>query len=63
MFTYMLVLLSLSTNESNRYYMALYRKMVDPSLKTSAKQAQFLNLLFKSMKCDLCDNRVKVRVN
>ena len=45
---------------SDRYYMALYRKLLDPGLQTSSKQAMFLNLLFKSMKADLVTKRVKV---
>ena len=41
--------------------MALYRKMLDPALKSSSKQAMFLNLLYKSMKKDISDRRVQVR--
>ncbi|WAR19175.1 CEBPZ-like protein [Mya arenaria] len=48
-----------SQNISERYYSALYRKLSDPAIKTSSKQAAFLNLLFKSIKKDECERRVK----
>ncbi|XP_033730348.1 CCAAT/enhancer-binding protein zeta-like, partial [Pecten maximus] len=48
-----------SQNVSDRYYVALYKKMIDPALCTSARQAMFLNLLFKSIKKDVADRRVK----
>ncbi|KAI0233815.1 CCAAT/enhancer-binding protein zeta [Lamellibrachia satsuma] len=47
-----------SDNISDRYYVALYRKLGDPELKHSARQSMFLNLLFKSMKKDVCERRV-----
>ncbi|KAK2192448.1 hypothetical protein NP493_31g05000 [Ridgeia piscesae] len=47
-----------SDNISDRYYVALYRKLGDPELKRSAHQSMFLNLLFKSMKKDVCERRV-----
>ena len=47
-----------SDNISDRYYVALYRKLGDPELKRSARQSMFLNLLFKSMKKDTCQRRV-----
>ena len=53
-----LVLRSYSDNISDRYYVALYRKLGDPELKRSARQSMFLNLLFKSMKKDVCERRV-----
>ena len=37
---------------TDRFYSALYRKVLDPSLAASTKQALFLNLLYKSMKKD-----------
>ena len=37
---------------TDRFYSALYRKIIDPELATSTKQALFLNLLYKSMKKD-----------
>ncbi|KAJ8309042.1 hypothetical protein KUTeg_013916 [Tegillarca granosa] len=48
-----------SESVSDRYYTALYKKMADPALKSSAKQAMFLNLLFKSMRKDLSERRIK----
>ncbi|XP_067844798.1 CCAAT/enhancer-binding protein zeta isoform X2 [Heptranchias perlo] len=44
---------------SNRYYVALYRKLLDPGLAQCSKQAMFLNLLYKSLKSDLVLRRVK----
>merc|ERR1711871_1616140 len=37
---------------SARYYRALYAKLLDPELRTTAKHSIFLNLLYKSMKND-----------
>ncbi|CAD5120512.1 DgyrCDS9078 [Dimorphilus gyrociliatus] len=51
-----------SDNISDRYYMALYRKMLDPALKNSSKQVQFLNILFKSIRKDTSEKRVKAFV-
>lgn len=51
-----------SDNISDRYYTTLYRKMLDPGLKTSSKQVQFLNVLFKSIRKDSSDKRVKAFV-
>ncbi|KAH3846904.1 hypothetical protein DPMN_089211 [Dreissena polymorpha] len=48
-----------SESISERYYNALYRKLVDPALATSSKQAAFLNLVFKSIKMDESERRVK----
>ncbi|XP_004616158.2 CCAAT/enhancer-binding protein zeta [Sorex araneus] len=47
---------------SDRYYAALYRKMLDPGLRTCSKQAMFLNLLYKSLKADVALRRVKAFV-
>eukprot|EP00079_Xenopus_tropicalis_P025088 XP_012818209.1 PREDICTED: CCAAT/enhancer-binding protein zeta isoform X1 [Xenopus tropicalis] len=44
---------------SNRYYGALYRKLLDPGLSQASKQAMFLNLIYKSMKADVVLRRVK----
>ncbi|XP_078085710.1 CCAAT/enhancer-binding protein zeta [Mustelus asterias] len=44
---------------SNRYYVALYRKLLDPELAQCSKQAMFLNLLYKSLKSDVVLRRVK----
>ncbi|XP_066234583.1 CCAAT/enhancer-binding protein zeta [Saccopteryx leptura] len=47
---------------SNRYYAALYRKMLDPGLMMCSKQAMFLNLVYKSLKADIVLRRVKAFV-
>ncbi|XP_065820085.1 CCAAT/enhancer-binding protein zeta isoform X1 [Labrus bergylta] len=47
---------------SDRYYTALYRKLVDPGLLTSSRQSMFLNLLYKSLKADIVLRRVKAFV-
>ncbi|KAG8444502.1 hypothetical protein GDO86_009605 [Hymenochirus boettgeri] len=44
---------------SNRYYAALYRKLLDPGLSQGSKQTMFLNLLYKSLKADVVLRRVK----
>uniref|UniRef100_A0A8C9A5M9 CCAAT/enhancer-binding protein zeta n=1 Tax=Prolemur simus TaxID=1328070 RepID=A0A8C9A5M9_PROSS len=47
---------------SDRYYTALYRKMLDPGLRMCSKQAMFLNLIYKSLKADIALRRVKAFV-
>ncbi|XP_040849010.1 CCAAT/enhancer-binding protein zeta [Ochotona curzoniae] len=47
---------------SDRYYTALYRKMLDPGLRLCSKQAMFLNLVYKSLKADIMLRRVKAFV-
>uniref|UniRef100_A0A673T359 CCAAT/enhancer-binding protein zeta n=1 Tax=Suricata suricatta TaxID=37032 RepID=A0A673T359_SURSU len=47
---------------SDRYYAALYRKMLDPGLMLCSKQAMFLNLVYKSLKADIVLRRVKAFV-
>lgn len=47
---------------SDRYYTALYKKMLDPGLTTCSKQAMFLNLIYKSLKADVMLRRVKAFV-
>ncbi|XP_047378249.1 CCAAT/enhancer-binding protein zeta [Sciurus carolinensis] len=47
---------------SDRYYTALYRKMLDPGLMVCSKQAMFLNLVYKSLKADIVLRRVKAFV-
>ncbi|XP_002709966.3 CCAAT/enhancer-binding protein zeta [Oryctolagus cuniculus] len=47
---------------SDRYYTALYRKMLDPGLRMCSKQAMFLNLIYKSLKADIMLRRVKAFV-
>ncbi|XP_077990982.1 CCAAT/enhancer-binding protein zeta-like [Glandiceps talaboti] len=44
---------------SDRYYMALYKKLTDPELKNSPRQPMFLNLLYKSLKADMVLRRIK----
>ncbi|CAL1536969.1 unnamed protein product [Lymnaea stagnalis] len=51
-----------STSASDRFYMCLYRKLVDPALNNSSKQAIFMNLLFKSLRSDVVDRRIKAFV-
>ena len=49
-----------SENISERFYVALYKKLSDPALKSSSKHAMFLNLLYKSLIKDISERRVKV---
>ncbi|XP_067681734.1 CCAAT/enhancer-binding protein zeta-like [Haliotis asinina] len=44
---------------SDRFYVALYKKLASPALKTSSKQAMFLNLIFKTMRTDMSQKRIK----
>ncbi|XP_057314957.1 CCAAT/enhancer-binding protein zeta-like isoform X2 [Hydractinia symbiolongicarpus] len=44
---------------SDRYYQALYEKLLDPEIKNSSRHTMLLNLLFKSMKNDPALKRVK----
>uniref|UniRef100_A0A8C8FLT6 CCAAT/enhancer-binding protein zeta n=1 Tax=Oncorhynchus tshawytscha TaxID=74940 RepID=A0A8C8FLT6_ONCTS len=44
---------------SDRYYVALYRKLMDPGLTLCSRQSMFLNLLYKSLKADIVLRRVK----
>ncbi|PWA28266.1 hypothetical protein CCH79_00019700 [Gambusia affinis] len=44
---------------SDRFYVALYRKLLDPGLAASPRQNLFLNLLFKALKADVAPRRVK----
>ncbi|XP_026174337.1 CCAAT/enhancer-binding protein zeta [Mastacembelus armatus] len=47
---------------SDRYYVALYRKLLDPGLSSSSRHSMFLNLLYKSLKADIVLRRVKAFV-
>uniref|UniRef100_UPI00358E36B5 CCAAT/enhancer-binding protein zeta isoform X2 n=1 Tax=Myxine glutinosa TaxID=7769 RepID=UPI00358E36B5 len=47
---------------SDRFYTALYKKILDPQLSSYSKPALFLNLLYKSMKADMVARRVKAFV-
>ena len=44
---------------TDRFYSALYKKILDPELTTSSKQVMFLNLLYKAVKSDPSAVRVK----
>lgn len=60
----MLVYQIMDTGESatDRFYSALYKKILDPNLSGSTKITLFLNLVYKSMKKDASVNRVKAYV-
>lgn len=45
---------------SDRFYSALYKKLLDPQLATSSQQALFLSLVYKALKKDEDINRVRV---
>ena len=47
---------------SDRFFRAVYEKLLDPDLLTSSKQAMFLNLVYRSLKVDPAVNRVKAFV-
>lgn len=47
---------------SDRYYVALYRKLLDPGLLSCSRKSMFLNLLYKSVKADTVIRRVKAFV-
>ncbi|NXG51367.1 CEBPZ protein, partial [Psilopogon haemacephalus] len=47
---------------SDRYYGALYKKLLDPALVTCSKPSMFLNLVYKSLKADVVLRRVKAFV-
>ncbi|NXI91518.1 CEBPZ protein, partial [Psophia crepitans] len=47
---------------SDRYYAALYKKLLDPALATCSKPSMFLNLVYKSLKADVVLRRVKAFV-
>ncbi|GIY35064.1 hypothetical protein CEXT_378191 [Caerostris extrusa] len=51
-----------SDSISNRFYNVLYRKLLDPTLSTSSKQACLLNLVYKALKKDVSITRVKAFV-
>jgi ribosome biogenesis protein MAK21 len=46
----------------DRFYRTLYESLLDPRLVTSSKQSLYLNLLFKALKADLNQRRVKAFV-
>ncbi|RLV98671.1 hypothetical protein DV515_00010535 [Chloebia gouldiae] len=47
---------------SDKYYAALYKKLLDPALATCSKPSMFLNLVYKSLKADVVLRRVKAFV-
>lgn len=47
---------------SDRFYCALYRKLFDPALSNSSRQASLLNLVYKALKKDIAAVRVKAFV-
>lgn len=47
---------------SDRYYQALYAKLLDSHLRLSSKQAMFLNVIYKSLKVDPSLKRLKAFV-
>ena len=47
---------------TDRFYSALYKKILDPGLTTSSKQVMFLNLLYKAMKADPSTPRLRAFV-
>jgi ribosome biogenesis protein MAK21 len=49
----------LTSSITDRYYRTLYASLHDPRLASSSKQAMYLNLLFKSLKADENEDRVK----
>ena len=57
MLVYQLVQDSKASGLSDRFYSAFYKKLLDPTLPTSNKQALFLNLTFKALKSDPSDER------
>jgi len=44
---------------SDRFYQALYTKLLDPSISTTSRHTMLLNLLYKSIKADPTLKRVK----
>ncbi|CAH0517509.1 unnamed protein product [Peronospora belbahrii] len=47
-----------STNSvSDRFYTALYDKLIDPKVRETSKQTLFLNLIFRAMKADVSPAR------
>lgn len=57
----MLIYQIMDSGESatDRFYSALYKKVLDPDFGTSVRSSQMLNLLFKALKKDEVLDRVK----
>jgi len=52
-----------STNSvSDRFYVALYDKLLDPRLRETSKHTAFLNLVFRAMKADVSPARISAMV-
>ncbi|XP_055942915.1 CCAAT/enhancer-binding protein zeta-like [Argiope bruennichi] len=51
-----------SDSVSDRFYGVLYRKLLDPALSSSSRQASVLNLVFRALKKDVAVVRVKAFV-
>lgn len=47
------------TDVADRFYRALYSKMIDPELRTTSNQGMFLNLMYRAMKTDVVVDRIK----
>ncbi|XP_043228806.1 CCAAT/enhancer-binding protein zeta-like [Amphibalanus amphitrite] len=47
------------TEPTDRYYSTLYKKLVHPGLATSQKVADFLNLVYRSIRLDPCEPRAR----
>ncbi|KKK26064.1 hypothetical protein P175DRAFT_0453220 [Aspergillus ochraceoroseus IBT 24754] len=47
---------------TDRFYRTLYESLLDPRVVTSSKQPLYLNLLFKALKNDVNDRRIKAFV-
>lgn len=47
---------------ADRFYRTLYESLLDPRIATSSKQTLYLNLLYKALKNDLSERRVKAFV-
>ncbi|KAI8820210.1 CBF/Mak21 family-domain-containing protein [Fimicolochytrium jonesii] len=47
---------------SDRFYRTLYGTLLDPRLYIASKQAMYLNLVFKALKADTSEHRVKAFV-
>ncbi|XP_023220964.1 CCAAT/enhancer-binding protein zeta-like [Centruroides sculpturatus] len=47
---------------SDRFYVVLYKKLLDPGLSHSTRQTMFLNLIYRALKRDHIEQRVKAFV-
>ncbi|EQC34133.1 hypothetical protein SDRG_08342 [Saprolegnia diclina VS20] len=51
-----------TTSVPDRFYTALYAKLLDPKLPTTSKHTMFLNVLFRAMKSDVSPARVNAMI-